>query len=170
MKPVLRGGPRPAMNTFTVIGAGNGGKATAADLALQGKGVRLFEFPEFAANIEELSRQPWLAATGDVHGRAPLQCVTSDLAEAVAGTDAIVVVTQAAAHQRVARELAPLVRPDQLVLLNPGSTGGSLEFARVFREQGIRELPLLGETGTLTYGCRGAGANVNVYLKVRRVV
>ncbi|MBT4822400.1 MAG: NAD(P)-binding domain-containing protein, partial [Lentisphaerae bacterium] len=158
------------MNTFAIIGAGNGGKATAADLALQGKAVRLFEFPEFAANIAELRQCPRLNASGDVAGEAVLAGVTSDLAEAVEGADAIVVVTQATAHERVATELAPIVRPNQFVLLNPGSTGGSLEFARVFREHGVQELPLLGETGTLTYGCRGTASDVNVYLKVRRVV
>lgn len=158
------------MNTFAVIGAGNGGKATAADLALQGKAVRLFEFPEFAGNLCHLRRHRRLNATGEVCGEARLQAVTSDLAEAVNGADAVFVVTQAPAHERVARELATLVTPDQFVFFNPGSTGGSLECARVLREQGLSKLPLLGETGTLTYGCRGAGADVNVYLKVRRVV
>jgi phytoene dehydrogenase-like protein len=36
---------------IAVIGAGNGGKATAVDLALQGKSVRLCEFPEFSAGL-----------------------------------------------------------------------------------------------------------------------
>ena len=35
------------IENIVIIGAGNGGKAAAADLALQGKHIRLFEFPEF---------------------------------------------------------------------------------------------------------------------------
>ena len=46
------------LDSIAVIGAGNGGKTTAADLALQGKRVRLFEFPEFAAALEGLGDPP----------------------------------------------------------------------------------------------------------------
>lgn len=35
------------VDCIAIIGAGNGGKAAAVDLAPQGKRVHLFEFPEF---------------------------------------------------------------------------------------------------------------------------
>ena len=63
--------------TIAVIGAGNGGKAAAADLALQGKRVRLFEFAEYRANIETLEKVPVLTATGAVVGEASLDLVTT---------------------------------------------------------------------------------------------
>jgi len=155
---------------IAILGAGNGGKASAADLALQGKKVRLFEFPEYRSGVEGLMRSRRLTATGAINGEANLERVTCDLAEAVNGADTVMVCTQALAHERVARELAPLVRPKQLVILNPGSTGGALLFAHVFRQAGIKKMPALVETSTLTYGCRAKGETVDIKLKVSRVL
>jgi opine dehydrogenase len=155
---------------IAVIGAGNGGKASAVELALHGKYVRLFEFPEFRANVEGLIESPTLTATGVVKGKAQLELVTTDLSKAVSEADTIMVCTQALVHERIAKELAALVQPHQLVILNPGSTGGSLLFAKIFRESGMQKLPVLVETATLTYGCRARGATVDIAVKVNRVV
>jgi len=70
----------------------------------------------------------------------------------------------------VGQELAPLVRPEQFIILNPGSTCGSLVLAKAFRQAGLRKLPTLVETSTLTYGCRAKGEKVDVKLQVKRVV
>lgn len=153
-----------------IIGAGNGGKASAVDLALQGKKVRLFDFPEFEASLQEVEDGGVLTATGAVSGQASLDLVTSDLSQALDGADTVMVCTQALAHERVAKSLAPLVSPDQLVVVNPGSTGGALEFAHIFRTLGLKELPTLVETSTLTYGCRAKGTHVHVAVKANRVL
>ena len=158
------------IENIVIIGAGNGGKAAAADLTLQGKRVRLFEFPEYRSNIEELLKTRTLRATGAVEGQAKLHMVTTNLSEAMEGADTIMVCTQALTHDRIARELAPLIKPEHLVILNPGSTGGSLHFAKVFREFGTKTLPTLVETATLTYGCRAKGPAVEIAVKVKRVV
>ena len=158
------------IENIVIIGAGNGGKAAAADLALQGKGIRLFEFPEYRSNIEKLLKTQTLRATGSVEGQAELHMVTTNLSDAMEGADTIMVCTQALTHDRIARELAPLIKPEHLVILNPGSTGGSLHFARIFREFGMKDLPTLAETATLTYGCRAKGASVEIAVKVKRVV
>lgn len=155
---------------IAIIGGGNGGKAAAAELTLRGKRVRLFEFTEFRSNLEELMATRRITATGAVAGQAVLERVTCDLGEALDGADTIMVCTQALAHERVARALAPLIRPDHLVIVNPGSTGGSLEMARVFRDHGLKRLPALVETSTLTYGCRAKGATVEIRVKANRVV
>ncbi len=158
------------INHITVIGAGSGGKAAAADLALQGKQVRLFEFPEFEENLSEILEDRTLISSGAVEGKATLELVTSNLQEAVEGVDTVMICTQAQIHDRAARELAPLIKPSQLVILNPGSTGGTLLFAHIFREFGFDELPTFIETSTLTYGCRAKGATVEVPVKVNRVL
>ena len=158
------------IENIVIIGAGNGGKAAAADLTLQGKGIRLFEFPEYGSNIEELLKTRTLRATGAVEGQAELHMVTTNLSEAMEGADTIMVCSQALTHDRIARELAPLIKPEHLVILNPGSTGGSLHFAKVFREFGTKNFPTFAETATLTYGCRAKGAAVEIAVKVKRVV
>ena len=155
---------------IAIIGAGNGGKAAAVDLTLQGKKVRLFDFPEFKDALDELKPSRTLTATGAVSGEAVLECITADLAEAVEGADTIMVCTQALAHERVAQALAPHVKPEHVVLFNPGSTGGSLQCAHIFRQSGVKNPPVLGETSTLTYGTRAKGAHVHVAVKAKRVL
>lgn len=158
------------LERIAIIGAGSGGKAAAADLSLQGKKVRLFEFPEFEENLSGLIENKTLISSGAVNGQTTLDLVTSNLSEAMEGVDTVMICTQALAHDRAARELAPLINSSHLVILNPGSTGGTLLFAQVFREFGLDELPILVETSTLTYGCRAKGATVEVPVKVNRVL
>ncbi len=158
------------IESIAILGAGNGGKTAAVDLALQGKRVNLYEFPEFERNLEDLLKHRNLIATGAVSGQTTLDLVTTDLVRALDGVDTVMVCTQALAHERVARDLAPLIRPENLLILNPGSTGGALHFARIFRTMGLKALPTIVETSTLTYGCRAKGAHVHIAVKVRRVL
>ncbi len=155
---------------IAIIGAGSGGKAAAADLILQGKKVNLFEFPEYKENLTDLLDSKTLKASGAVEGEATLEVVTSDIYKVMEGVDTVMVCTQALTHNRAARELAPLIKPSHLVILNPGSTGGSLLFAQVFRKLGCDTLPTFIETSTLTYGCRAKGAMIEVPVKVNRVL
>ena len=108
------------MNTRTicVIGAGNGGSAVAGDLTLAGHRCRLFEFPEFAANIEKIRKQSGIRVTGVARsGFAHLELATTNLAEAVEGAELIMVTTVALAHERIARELGPLLENGQIIIL-----------------------------------------------------
>ncbi|MBM3957226.1 MAG: NAD/NADP octopine/nopaline dehydrogenase family protein [Gemmatimonadetes bacterium] len=162
--------PAEQPHTIAVLGAGNGGKAVAADVALQGAAARLFEWPEYAANIEALIASPVIEAEGVVAGTAELQCATTDLAEAIEGADLIIACVQGLAHERLAWELASALPAGATVLLNPGSTGGALEFRRVFAERGGRQPAALAETGTLTHCARAVGERgVRVTLRVGHV-
>lgn len=42
------------MEKVTVIGGGNGGFATAADLTIRGHQVTLFELPQFSSGLSEV--------------------------------------------------------------------------------------------------------------------
>jgi len=157
------------IDRIAIIGAGNGGKAAAVDLTLQGKKVGLFEFPEFESHLSAIFKDKTLTASGVIAGKATLEQVTSDLPEVMKDADAVMICTQALAHDRVAHEIAPLVRPEHLIILNPGSTGGAFHFAHVFRKLGLQKLPTIVETSTLTYGCRAKDAVVEIAVKVKRV-
>lgn len=115
------------IQNVAVLGAGNGGKAVAADLALQGLNVRLFEWAEYRANIAELLEEPVIQATGVVEGEAELSLVTTDLAEAIEDAEVVIACLQGLAHARLANELAPIIRDGAILVLNPGSTGGPLK-------------------------------------------
>jgi len=102
------------MDYLASIGARNGGKAAAVDLASQGKHVPLFEFPEFNGNLEEVLRDKALTVTGAVTGRMTLDRVTCNLPEALEGSYMVMICTQALSHDRTAQELKPLIRPEQI--------------------------------------------------------
>lgn len=162
--------PLPAFRTVAVLGGGNGGKAVAADLALRGLAVRLFEWPQYGANIAPLLDDPVLDVRGVVAGRARLALVTTDLAAAVDGADLIVACVQGLAHARLATDLAPLLRDGAVVMLNPGSTGGALECRRIMHDLCPDTRVILGETGTLTHCARADGPRaVNISLRVAHI-
>jgi opine dehydrogenase len=137
-----------------VIGAGNGGSAVAGDLTLAGHSCRLFEFEEYAGNIEPIRAKGGIEVTGIARtGFARLALATTDLAAAVRGAQLIMVTTQALAHERVARALAPLLVDGQVVVLWPGS-GGTLTVRKGWDEAGMRKKVLLAEGVTFPYCCR----------------
>lgn len=150
--------------TVAVLGAGGGGRASAVHLGRQGWTVRLWEDARFAANLADLTDA--LRGEGIFSETVPLALVTTDLAAAVTGADLVVACVQRGAHRLIAETLAATLTPEQTLLLNPGSLGGALETARIFREAG-RPLPLLGETSTLTHCARPLPGGVRVTLEAR---
>ena len=44
--------------------------------------------------------------------------------------------------QKGSGEIAPLIKPSDLIILNPGSTGGSLFFVQIFCAFGLDDLPV----------------------------
>ncbi len=143
---------------YTVMGAGNGGKAMAAHLALMGYPVTLYN--RTADNVRAIRLRGGIelaAEDGVPHGFGRLERVTSDLVEALADAEVIQVVVPAFGHGPLARAMAPHLRDGQLVILNPGRTGGTLEVLKALREGGCTADVMLAETATLLYVCRSEG-------------
>ena len=141
--------------TLCVIGAGNGGKAISADMTLAGHHCRLFEFPEYAGNIQAICEQGGINVTGIARtGFAKLElATTTNMAEAVKGADVIMVATRALTHERVAREIAPFLTDGQSVILWPGS-GGTLIMRKIWDSLGMDKRIILAEGVTFPYCCR----------------
>jgi opine dehydrogenase len=140
--------------TLCVVGAGNGGSAIAGDMTLAGHVCRLFEFPEYGENLRPIISQGGIKVTGIARtGFARLSLATFDLGEAVRGADIIMVATQALAHERVAREIAPHLSSGQTVVLWPGS-GGTLAVRKAWDEMGLTVPVVLAEGVTFPYCCR----------------
>jgi opine dehydrogenase len=140
--------------TIAVIGAGNGGTAIAGDLTLAGHECRLFEFKEWAGNVTAVVEKGGIKVTGVARtGFAKVALATTDIKAALDGARLILVATQALTHTLVAQTIAPLVRDGQTIILWPGS-GGTLEFRRIFDEQGVTADVVLGEAATFPYCCR----------------
>ena len=142
---------------FTVIGAGHGGKAMAADLAARGYSVALFNrSPE---RIDEIALRGAIELTYEDgrHCIGDLSVVTSDIAEAIDGSDVIMVVIPASGHREVARLCAPHLRSGQMLVLNPGRTGGALEFCQILDREGSTANVTVAETGTFIFASRSTG-------------
>jgi opine dehydrogenase len=144
--------------SFTVIGAGHGGKAMAAHLAIKGFDVTLYN--RTFRHIEAIHDRGGIQLYGEGE-RAPrfgrLRRATSDLAEALSGAAVIMVVVPAFAHKDVARQVAPYLEDGQILLLNPGRTLGALEFRLALRTAGCTADVIVAEAQTFIYASRSDG-------------
>jgi opine dehydrogenase len=142
-----------SIRKIAVLGAGNGGCAAAADLTLRGYEVRLFSRSE--STIAKLAKRGEieLIENGITKSAAPY-FMSPHLPPVITGADLIIVASPAVAHEYLARNLANCLTDGQMILLNPGHTGGSLHFANLLRTLGCEAKLKLCETVTLTYICR----------------
>lgn len=136
-----------------VLGAGAGGAASVAELVQAGHDVHFW-----ARSAETL--EPHVKLGGVAHdgklgeGVARPALITTDLKAAITGVDVAVVALPTFSHSPIAAALAAAGWPSSSpVILNPGHTGGALEFAQTFTRSG-RAAPAVVEFSTLTYVAR----------------
>ena len=155
LAPLQAAASKGRATSFCVAGAGNGGLAMAGHLGLMGFPVSLYNRSE--APLAGVRWRGGIELEGEVSGFGPVARATSDIGSALAGTDVVMVVTPATAHAGLARSMAPHLRDGQIVLLNPGRTGGALEFRRVLLELGVEARPVIAEAQTFIYASRALG-------------
>ncbi len=143
---------------YTVIGAGHGGKAMAAHLALLDFPVTLYN--RTAENIAAIKKRGGIdleSYQGGPFGFGELVLATSDMHEALAEANVVMVVVPSSAHSDVARAIAPYLRDGQIVVLNPGRTCGALEFVKSLKDNSCRADVTVAEAATLIYASRSDG-------------
>jgi len=141
-----------------VIGAGNGGAAAAVELTLAGHDVALHG--RSSATIEPFLQNGigYQGVFGE--GRIAPALITSDLKAAIANADAAVVALPTFALSSVAEVLHKTGwDPARPVVLNPGHTGGALEFETAYRSHGST-IPPIAEFATLAYVARKPAPDV----------
>lgn len=156
---------------FTVIGAGNGGKAMAAHLAIMGQEVTLYN--RTFAHIEVIAKRGGIdleSYQGGPQGFGQLKKVTSDIQEAVVDAEVIMVVVPSSGHADVARLLAPHLQDGQIVILHPGRTCGCIEFMHVLRMNGFTGNIILAEAETFIYASRSDGPSQARIFRVKEAV
>lgn len=158
-------------NCVTVIGAGSGGCAGAAELGLAGYEVTLFNrSAERLAPIKAVGGVH-LRLEGIDHGVVPLAHMTTSLAEAIGRSRTVLVMAPTSAHRDLAMGMAPYLSEEHRVLLAPGHTGGALHVRAVVDAIRPGLQFLLGETHTLPYICRMTGpAQVTVWSRSRKLL
>jgi opine dehydrogenase len=158
-----------AIKKIAVLGAGNGGCATAADLTLRGFEVRLFSRTDKTL-LPIMKRGGITLVEGGTEKFAGLFFASPLIIPVVTGADLIVVAAPAVAHEYLAKSIVPYLTDGQIILLNPGHTGGSLHFAQLLRSFGCTVDFKLCETVTLTYICRmPEPARVEVYRRTTKL-
>ncbi len=148
--------------SFCVLGAGHGGMAMAAHLAISGCKVNLFNRSH--TRLDPVRACGGIAVSGEVEGFAHLDLVTSDPAAAIDDRDVLMVVVPATAHRDIAGIIAPHVKDGQVIVLNPGRTGGALEVAQVLQRANPTVRPYIAEAQTLLYASRATNpAQVHIF-------
>jgi len=143
---------------YTVIGAGHGGKAMAAHLALEGRRVTLYN--RTYSHIEIIARRGGIdleSYEGAPRGFGELAQVTSDIEVALKDAEVIMVVVPSSAHADIARAAAHYVKDGQIIILHPGRTCGAIEFDSVLRANGCKAQYILAEAETFIYASRTDG-------------
>lgn len=145
---------------ITIIGCGNGAFAAAADLSSRGHQITLYADKAHEEYFDAIREKKIIRCSGyGPNGEVRIHEVTNDIDVALADYDLIMPIITANSHEIVAKELAPHLKDEDRILLVPGSTGGALVFAKVFRECCDAKNLRIAEMHTLPYACRKFGGN-----------
>jgi len=142
---------------IAVLGGGHGARTVAADMALAGHELNLFEFAQFHDNVSEIFERKRISITGKARkGDAKLRLCTHDISEAVSDVEVILIVVPALYHLRYAEHLSPHLKDGQHIVLIPG-TMGTLEFVTALEQCGCTAEVIVSELDTLPYATRITG-------------
>ncbi len=139
---------------IAVLGSGNGGCATAFDCAAHGHQVRLFDFEQFPENIKAVQSNGGIHCEGILEGFQPVASAGHDIEKTLDGADIIYAVGPAYSTKPFAEACKPYLKKGQIVIVNPSSCGGAIEFKNGAGLELRDEEVLVAETSTLPYAVR----------------
>lgn len=142
------------MSDLTILGGGNTAFSVAARLTLLGNRITLCELPSFEATLDPIRTDGAINLEG-ICGEetAFLHRITTDMEEALAENELILLIVPAYGHKPFAEACIPHLREGQSVVIMPG-TLGTLEWARLLREANKEGQVTLAEVDTAPYVCR----------------
>lgn len=154
---------------YAILGAGNGGQCISAYLSLKGYEVSLYD--RYDSVINSIKEKGSIELKGvSLKGYSKINCITTNIEEAVDGRDIILVVVPAYAHEYIADNLASILKDGQVIVLCPGSTGGVLEFKRVLKERNCTADIKIAQTSSLFYACRTEAPCVGFIGGIKKVL
>lgn len=140
------------MTAIAVLGAGAGGAAATVELVQSGHRVRLWN--RSAATLQAFHESAGVGYAGVLgEGRVKPELISDNLQAVVDNVDGILVCLPTLAHGSLAASLSDLGANSIPVVLNPGHTGGAMEFHQTYISKGT-EPPPIAEFSTLTYVAR----------------
>lgn len=151
----------------TVLGSGNGAYATAADWALNGHDVNMYDFEKYESTLDIIKEQGGIYALGDFEGFAKLSYVGTDIQRAIQGSDIIIAVGPAYSSEPFANAIKDYIRDNQIYIISPGSSGGALLTKKIFEKCNKAKDVVIAETATLPYAARIMNpGTVKIHLKL----
>lgn len=142
---------------YCVIGAGNGGLAMAGYLSKSGYSVNLYN--RSRDKLLSLIKDPVIYLTGEEDGFGRLNKVTDNIEEAIRDVDIIMITIPAMGHFQMAKQMAPYLKDGQIIVLNPGRTGGALEVYETLLKERKRNNVIVAEAQTFIYAARAMSPN-----------
>lgn len=151
-----------------VLGGGHGCYAAAADLSEQGHEVRLWRRSE--EQLRPLLERPVLTLKDGSGAReVTIAQICTDIGQAVAGADLVLIPSPAPAQADIAKAMAPHLSDGQVVFLAPG-TFGTFVMSEIVRQHGNMSRISWAETGTLPWLARKhGGTSINVSARATRL-
>jgi opine dehydrogenase len=153
IKDILKKNPRD--QKFCVLGAGHGGLAMAGHLAIKGFKVNLYN--RGRNRIKPVIQRKGIKVEGEVKGFGKIELASTNIQECIKNADVLMVVVPANAHRFIAETCASCLKENQVVILNPGRTGGALEFYNVLKQKNLKRFPFIAEAQTFLYASRALG-------------
>jgi opine dehydrogenase len=128
----------------------------------------LFDFETFPDSIRAIKEAGGVYAEGELEGFAPIDYIGHDIREALSETEMIIAVGPAYSTRPFAETCRPHLREGQIVLVCPGSCGGSLDF-KIGAGLALDDSRIIvAETSTLPYAVRTvAPGRIKVFLKLK---
>lgn len=149
---------------ISILGSGNGACATAAEWALCGHEVSMFDFESYGDNLNAIREQGGIHVSGKIEGFGKISYAGSDIKRAITGSDLIMATGPAYSTEPFADAVKKIIREQQLYILSPGSNGGALVTKKIFQGCDNAKNVVVAETATLPYACRLVKkGSVNVY-------
>ncbi len=154
------------MGKIAILGSGNGACTYAAYLGKKGHEVRLYDQERFKDNLTAireaggmnlLAEGNMVANKAQEEGFGPISMVTTDAAAAIEGVEVIMVVIPGFGIAPIAKAIAPYLKANQIVMLNPGQVFGALEFLNTLRLCGNHEDVTICEAASNIFACRRVG-------------
>ncbi|MFQ6038249.1 MAG: NAD/NADP octopine/nopaline dehydrogenase family protein [Candidatus Aminicenantales bacterium] len=140
---------------FCVLGAGHGGLAMAAHLALKGFKVNLYN--RGRRKLHPVQHRKGIRVEGAIQGFGRIEVASKNIKECLEDVDVLMVAIPANGHRFIARTCAPYLEERHIVVLNPGRTGGALEFYATLKQEGLKKFPFIAEAQTFIYASRSIG-------------
>jgi opine dehydrogenase len=145
-------------NKVAIIGAGNGGRATAVYLKNRGCTVNL-AFRTFE-KVKTIYFTKQIRSQGRLSGIFDIDLITPEYGQLLEeDVGAIIYVLPANVHADVTKKIIPYLQNNQIILLTPGRTWGAIEVHNIIRRLRPEIRVFVGETQTLPFTSRAIGDN-----------